>query len=160
SLMEREECEYAVSRVFDMLYSEFAQVHAAGFRAHGDRYCEETASAVEKGLGVDRGAGEESRRYQGFLRSRYHQRMEVRGVDLLVTPGGPPAPAFGGSSKDWGRMTYLPTFAGLPCLLLPSGKTRDGLPLGIHFVGRFHEDEKMLLGVEKIERALGLALGF
>jgi Asp-tRNA(Asn)/Glu-tRNA(Gln) amidotransferase A subunit family amidase len=36
------------------------------------------------------------------------------------------------------------TQAGLPVVTLPSGLSKEGLPLGLQIIGRWMEDEKLL----------------
>jgi Asp-tRNA(Asn)/Glu-tRNA(Gln) amidotransferase A subunit family amidase len=81
----------------------------------------------------------------------------LRGVDALVTPTTPlPAARIGEDAEVELRGTKVNTFftfikdcdpvsvAGLPALSVPAGHTPGGLPLGIQFIGRAWEEERVL----------------
>ncbi len=44
---------------------------------------------------------------------------------------------------------------GLPCVSVPVGRTPEGLPIGVHIIGRPFEDEAVLAAASVIEEALG-----
>jgi aspartyl-tRNA(Asn)/glutamyl-tRNA(Gln) amidotransferase subunit A len=75
-------------------------------------------------------------------------------VDVILTPSTPtPAFKIGEKSKDPVSMylsdifTVPANIAKVPAISIPSGKTRDGLPLGIQFIGpRFGEDILFKIG--------------
>ncbi|TYB46240.1 amidase family protein [Actinomadura chibensis] len=52
------------------------------------------------------------------------------------------------------RNTDPPSTAGLPCLSVPSGMSRDGLPIGLEIVGPVSSDARLLAIGEAVERAL------
>jgi len=47
------------------------------------------------------------------------------------------------------------THCGLPTLNLPSGKDETGLPFGLQLIGKWHEDEAMLVWATEIEKLTG-----
>jgi Asp-tRNA(Asn)/Glu-tRNA(Gln) amidotransferase A subunit family amidase len=52
------------------------------------------------------------------------------------------------------RNTDPPSNAGLPCLSIPSGLSRDGLPVGLELVGPAGSDPRLLAIGERMEQAL------
>ncbi|HEY6394015.1 MAG TPA: amidase family protein, partial [Candidatus Binataceae bacterium] len=45
--------------------------------------------------------------------------------------------------------------AGLPAAVVPAGKDRDGLPIGVQIVGRAFGEESVLAIAKAVESALG-----
>jgi len=56
----------------------------------------------------------------------------------------------------WYPYTYPFNLTGHPALSMPCGLSRQGLPLGLQLVGRWHEDAYLLDVAEALEMALGL----
>ena len=80
--------------------------------------------------------------------------MNAAEVDVWVTPataGPAPAPL---ELTDWGGMTTVWSFAGLPCVTVPAGRSTTALPLGLQCVAAFGQDELLLRRAEGIARSL------
>jgi aspartyl-tRNA(Asn)/glutamyl-tRNA(Gln) amidotransferase subunit A len=102
-----------------------------------------------------------ARRAELYVRMR--ELMET--YDLLVTPTLPvkPFPAgrnypphLPGSLTDalcWPRFTYPFNLTGQPAASVPCGFTSDGLPVGLHVVGRWREDSMVLRAARAFELA-------
>lgn len=82
-------------------------------------------------------------------------------VDVVLTPTtAGPAFKVGEKSNDPLKMyledvfTSTANLAGLPAISIPSGKTKEGLPLGLHCVGQFNFDENLLEIAEEFEGIL------
>ena len=92
-------------------------------------------------------------------------------VDLLVTPtlaaasvpadtdthadiviAGRPA---GRIRAGWYPYTWPLNLTGHPAVTLPIGGDREGLPIGLQIVGRWHEDDRVLAAAEALHTALG-----
>jgi Asp-tRNA(Asn)/Glu-tRNA(Gln) amidotransferase A subunit family amidase len=80
--------------------------------------------------------------------------MAQHGIDLWVSPAATgPAPRGLDSTGD--PVMNLPwTYAGLPALNLPAGKTPAGLPIGLQIAARWYQDEALLVWGSEMERAL------
>ena len=106
----------------------------------------------------------------GYYEAYYQQAMRVRnvvtlalrelfeGVDWLLAPVAP-TPAFRLGEKravdmySGDRMTVPASLAGLPAISVP-GKVREGeLPAGVQVIGRYLDDEGVLLAAAALERA-------
>jgi amidase len=75
-------------------------------------------------------------------------------VDVLLAPSAPgEAPKGLGSTGD-ARFNAIWTLAWTPCLTLPAGNGRNGLPLGIQLVGQRFRDEALLDAAAWVEARL------
>jgi aspartyl-tRNA(Asn)/glutamyl-tRNA(Gln) amidotransferase subunit A len=81
-------------------------------------------------------------------------------VDAILTPTTP-TPAFPiGEKMDDPIAMYLndvltvpASLAGLPAISLPAGLSSEGLPLGLHVIGRPFDEETMFRVAERLEKA-------
>ncbi|MGK2284679.1 Asp-tRNA(Asn)/Glu-tRNA(Gln) amidotransferase subunit GatA [Pedomonas sp. V897] len=83
-----------------------------------------------------------------------------KSCDVILTPTAPSAAfAFGAKSADPLSMylndvfTVPASLAGLPALSVPAGVDADGLPLGLHLIGRKLDEETVLKVGHVIEQA-------
>jgi amidase len=53
------------------------------------------------------------------------------------------------------RCTQWVNVLGLPAAVVPAGRSRDGLPIGVQVVGRPFEEARVLQVAERIEAACG-----
>ena len=75
-------------------------------------------------------------------------------VDVLLAPSAPgEAPRGLGSTGD-ARFNAIWTLAWTPCLTLPAGNGRSGLPLGIQLIGQRFRDEALLDAAAWVEARL------
>jgi amidase len=65
-------------------------------------------------------------------------------VDVLLCPSAPGEAPAGVEYTGDPRFNSIWTLAGTPCVTLPAGHGRTGLPLGIQLVGLRHEDDRLL----------------
>jgi len=129
------------------------------------------------------GFGEETRRRimigtyvlsAGYYDAYYLQAQRVRtriaedfrsvfeDVDVLLTPTAP-SPAFAiGEKMDDPIGMYLndiftvpASMAGLPAISIPSGLSADGLPLGLHLIGRPFDEATVLRTAKTLEESAG-----
>ena len=82
--------------------------------------------------------------------------------DVILTPTTPgPAFAMGEKSSDPIAMylndvlTVPASLAGLPAISLPVGLSGDGLPLGLHMIGRAFDEETLFRAAQALEDAAG-----
>ncbi len=89
-------------------------------------------------------------------------RAAFEDVDVVLTPTAP-SPAFAvGEKADDPIAMYLndvftvpASLAGLPAISVPAGLSDDGLPLGLHVIGRPFDEETVLRAARAIEEAAG-----
>tara|TARA_R110002110_G_scaffold91586_5_gene238413 strand:+ start:866 stop:2338 length:1473 start_codon:yes stop_codon:yes gene_type:complete len=82
--------------------------------------------------------------------------------DVILTPTTPgPAFAAGEKSDDPIAMylndvlTVPASLAGLPAISVPAGLSGDGLPLGLHLIGKAFDEETMFRAAQTLEDAAG-----
>ncbi len=85
-------------------------------------------------------------------------------VDVMLTPTAPFAAFAIGERMDDPIAMYLndvftvpASLAGLPALSVPAGLTDDGLPLGLHLIGKPFDEETVLRAGDFLETAAGFA---
>ena len=135
---------------------ECAAFHEEFFRHRADEYGPRLRANIEMGLLIP------SVTYLQAQRLRRQFRQDLTGlaqrVDALLTPATPaPAPRDLNTTGDAAFQAPW-TSAGLPTVVIPSGLSDDGLPLGVQFAAPPFE-EGQLLGVARwCEEALGVDL--
>jgi aspartyl-tRNA(Asn)/glutamyl-tRNA(Gln) amidotransferase subunit A len=83
-------------------------------------------------------------------------------VDVILTPTAPSAAFVIGEMMDDPIAMYLndvfavpASLAGLPAISVPAGLDPQGLPLGLHLIGRPFDEETVLRAAEALEAAAG-----
>jgi aspartyl-tRNA(Asn)/glutamyl-tRNA(Gln) amidotransferase subunit A len=108
----------------------------------------------------------------GYYDAYYLQAQKVRSViardfkqafetvDLVLTPTAPSAAFAIGEKMDDPIAMYLndvftvpASLAGLPAISVPAGLSADGLPLGLHLIGKPFDEETVLRAAETLEEA-------
>ena len=120
------------------------------------------ADVVEQAKSITLDDYQEAVRIRGLLGSRMRQFME--GYDLLVTPTLP-IPAFeagklspqtietNGKWVNWTPFSYPFNLTQQPAASVPCGFTSQGLPAGLHLVGRMFDDRTVLNVAHAYEQA-------
>jgi aspartyl-tRNA(Asn)/glutamyl-tRNA(Gln) amidotransferase subunit A len=90
----------------------------------------------------------------------FHKAWES--VDAILTPTAPSAAFAQGEKMDDPIAMYLndvftvpASLAGLPAISVPAGLSQDGLPLGLHVIGRPFDEETVLQVGQALEDAAG-----
>ena len=101
-----------------------------------------------------------ARRVRSVIARDFDQAYEQ--VDVILTPTAPSAAFAQGDKMDDPIAMYLndvftvpASLAGLPALSLPAGLDTDGLPLGLHLIGRAFDEETVLKVAGVLEEAAG-----
>lgn len=120
------------------------------------------ADVVEQAKSITLDDYQDAVRERGLLGSRMRQFME--GYDLLVTPTLP-IPAFTagqlspagtdrkGKWVNWTPFSYPFNLTQQPAASVPCGFTKQGLPAGLHLIGRMFDDRTVLNVAHAYERA-------
>lgn len=135
------------------MMSEVAAAHEATYPKHKELYGPRLAQTVEAGRampGIEVAKAHLARaRFRGRMRAMFDE------IDLCVIPGLPlPAPRLEAVEKmldDWDalsrnllRYAFPINATGNPTLNMPSGFSKDGLPVSVQLVAR-HLDEPLLI---------------
>ncbi len=101
-----------------------------------------------------------ARRVRSVIARDFGQAFES--VDVLLTPTAPSAAFAQGDKMDDPIAMYLndvftvpASLAGLPAISVPAGLDPDGLPLGLHLIGRAFDEETVLKVAGVLEEAAG-----
>ncbi len=144
------------------MYDLFAESREAGF-GH------EVKLRILTGLFISRKEFYEkyylrAQRARALIRSDYDRVFDPAGkyrLDLLLTPSTPlPAFRFDRNGTDPRLVRYADqftapmNFAGIPGISLPAGRTADGLPIGVQFVGNDYSEAILLRAAGVVEQAL------
>ena len=144
-----------INKAHQLLISrEFADVHDSIYEQHGDRLRPETVELIEEGRQVTDRQYSEALKSQKNLRSTLQEEMSTEDIDIWVSPAAPgPAPEGIDSTGD--PVMNLPwTHAGLPAVTVPSGRTEEGMPLGLQLAAAYGNDEELLDMADSIVRVL------
>ena len=135
---------------------ECAAFHEEFFRHRANEYGPRLRANIEMGMLVPGVTYLQAQR----LRRSFRQDMTelAQRVDVLMTPATPaPAPRDLNTTGDAAFQAPW-TSAGLPTIVIPSGLSEDGLPLGVQFAAPPFEEGMLLSAAHWCEAALGVNL--
>lgn len=137
-----------------LVAAEAAMVHREWFQDYSGSYHEKTAELIRKGQTVGSGLLKACRKGREKLRAEILDKMNGDGFSALLAPAAVgPAPRGLDSTGD--PVMNLPwTYAGLPAVSLPSGLSREGLPMGLQVIGPWMGDEGLLKMARKMSQIL------
>jgi amidase len=77
-------------------------------------------------------------------------------VEIVVCPTAPtPAPLHGEGLDTMFSYTLPYSLTGQPAVVVPAGRTRDGLPIGVQVVGRAWREDQAVAAARTVETAVG-----
>lgn len=146
--------------ILDLLARADAAAHPPPGLEFSDPYCR---MRYEQGLGV--GASEYVRAHDEMYRRAREIVAFFTEWDCLLTPTAtnlpPPVDQFlanldTAAAEDLAfiSFTYPFNMTGQPAISIPTGLSRDGLPVGVQLVGRPGEDSSVLAVAAQVERAI------
>lgn len=138
--------------------SEAAAYHARVLRENPESFGGEVRRRLVLGMCTPASDYINAQRLRGEYSEIYREAASKFDAVLLPTVGFPaPKPAELEQSHFGTRLarhTLLANVLGIPALALPSGHTRDGMPIGIQLLGRPFEDYRLLAIGQLFEQAL------
>ena len=134
---------------------ETAEVHRQVYSERADEYGPSARAGIEMGHLVPGTAYVEGQR----LRRQFRKDMDegMASLDALIMPATPgPAPRDLTTTGD--PAFHSPwTTAGLPSITVPTGISRNGMPLGVQLVGKGHDDARLLRAARWVEERVAYA---
>ncbi|MBI2867448.1 MAG: amidase, partial [Chloroflexi bacterium] len=139
-----------------LLFADCAAYHEEMFAARKELYGPGIRSMIEKGLTIPATA------YARALHVRAQACADmasvVREVDALLTPGAT-GPAPKGLTSTGDAVMQMPwSHVGYPAVSLPSGRSREGLPLAVQLVGQPRGETRLFAVARWCESALDVRL--
>ncbi len=128
---------------------ETAEAHKRVFTERADDYGPSARSKIETGQLLPATAYVEAQRVRRQFRRDMDESMAS--LDALIMPAAAgPAPRDLSTTGD--PAFYSPwTTAGLPSITVPTGISKNGMPLGVQLVGRGHDDAGLLQAARWVE---------
>jgi aspartyl-tRNA(Asn)/glutamyl-tRNA(Gln) amidotransferase subunit A len=143
-----------------ILLAEAAAYHREHMEQHADQIGEDVLTRFKWGLEVTGVEYALARRTQVEWRHKMAQLFES--IDALVLPATPfPATRIDESDPvalskgNLTRFTRMFNLTGNPAIVLPCGRTADGLPIGLQIVGAHWQEDKILRIAKAYEEARG-----
>ena len=135
---------------------EAATYHQTMFSKNKKQYRTEMSKLIEQGLSTS------ATEYARILETRRQQFADVKlllgQVDAVLTPGAVGAAPSGLTSTGNPVMQGPWTTMGVPTMSLPTGLSKDGLPLAVQLVGHPKAEEHLLTTARWCERVLNVYL--
>jgi Asp-tRNA(Asn)/Glu-tRNA(Gln) amidotransferase A subunit family amidase len=146
--------ELIVERHNLILAVDAAKVHQSWFGSFSENYHPKTSQLIRRGEMISQANYEQALLDKDELRASIMSTMQQHKIDAWITPSAP-GPAPHGLESTGDPVMNLPwTQSGLPTVTLPSGKTADGLPLGLQIIAPAGQDESLLAWASQIEPLL------
>jgi aspartyl-tRNA(Asn)/glutamyl-tRNA(Gln) amidotransferase subunit A len=135
---------------------EAAQFHQPRLRKHPEDYDPNITTLLNEGL--DCPAPEYARCKEHQRRLRRSMAALLKDFDALLTPATKgPAPDAATTGDPVFNSPW--SYTGLPTVAFPSGRSADGMPLAIQFVGQAFGETTLFAAAGWCEKSLGFALG-
>jgi len=100
--------------------------------------------------------GESVRLLADWDRFRTRLLAFMESVDVIVCPTSPgPADLHGEGLETMFHYTLPFSLSGQPCVVVPSGRSKEGFPIGVQIVGRVWRDEAALCAAKHLEHTVG-----
>lgn len=140
-----------------MMSAEMARVHHEWYRDFENLYGPMTSELIRKGLRIEDWELKELVIQKEANRQQQIQQMDDHGIDFWLTPSATDHAPRGLDSTGSPLMNLPWTHTGMPTVSIPCGVDSEGLPHGLQLVGKFCEDEALVLFSELIaEKMTGI----
>lgn len=137
-----------------MTAAEVAQEHAEWFETYRDRYRPRTLEVILKGQQISSGELEAARAGRLELRQQIEDIQVKHGIDVWVSPAATGEAPKGIHATGDPIMNLPWTYSGVPAITVPSGMSKNYLPLGLQCSAAFMHDERLLAWMPGIVEAL------
>jgi Asp-tRNA(Asn)/Glu-tRNA(Gln) amidotransferase A subunit family amidase len=133
---------------------EFAETHEIWYAEYPDLYSKHSIELIEEGLKVSPEDFQAAMLQRMITRKLMEYKLKDAGADLWLSPATIGDAPHGISSTGSPIMNLPWTYVGLPTITFPGSTSKNNLPYGLQFAGRYWDDEKFISDVEKIYRLL------
>lgn len=133
-----------------MISAEIAQVHKKWFDEYKNLYRPHTIEIIKEGLQIKEAEIEKARDGRLVLRRKIEDLMNKNQIDAWINPSAISDAPYGISSTGSPIMNLPWTYAGLPTITIPIGKSEKKLPLGLHIATNYNNDENLLFWARNI----------
>jgi len=138
-----------------MISHEFFMVHKKWYQEYGHLYRQATKDLIQEGKSVSQDAYTKARAGREVFRNYLKRLQKENNIDLWLSPASTTTAPKGMNTGS--PLMNLPwTYAGVPTLTVPGGKSENNLPIGLQFAGAYNEDEKLLRFTKAISEDLSL----
>ncbi len=145
-----ENIEEINSNHLKMNSSEFSEVHKDWFEKHEVLYRKKTTELIIEGKEVTNKELSVSKKGRYKLREQIENLRQNNNIDVWLSPATTSTAPKG--MQTGSPLMNLPwTYAGLPAITIPAGKSRNNLPIGLQITGSFNKDEKMIVFAKNIQ---------
>lgn len=124
--------------------ADMAAVHEKWYSQYEKLYRPHTKQIIEEGKKISANDLENAKQGRYILRNELKSLKNNSGIDLWISPATLTLPPEGLASTGSPLMNLPWTYAGLPAITIPAGKSKNNLPLGLQFCGSFNDDEQVL----------------
>jgi Asp-tRNA(Asn)/Glu-tRNA(Gln) amidotransferase A subunit family amidase len=135
-----------------IMSAEAAQVHEEWFEKYENLYSLKFTELINRGQSISNLHSPYKAREK--FRDQMTQTMRQNNIDLWICPPTT-GPAPKGLEGTGDPVMDLPwTQIGFPAINIPTGKSEDGLPMGLQVIGRWNMDEELLAWAEGLEKVV------
>jgi Asp-tRNA(Asn)/Glu-tRNA(Gln) amidotransferase A subunit family amidase len=135
-----------------IMSAEAARVHAGWFEKYETLYSPKFTGLITRGQSISDLQSPLNAREK--FRDQMTQTMKQNNIDLWICPPAT-GPAPKGLEGTGDPVMNLPwTQIGFPAINIPTGKSDDGLPMGLQVIGRWNMDEELLAWSEDLEKVV------
>ena len=121
---------------------EAADYHRRWFPEHRNAYGARIAAMLDEGLAITDEAYQEARSHQRQLSAEIDR--AAGNIDLLLTPATPTPSLADLDTTGDPRFNSPWSYVGLPVVTFPIGLSASGMPIGVQWIGRRGEDQRLL----------------
>lgn len=148
-----ENIEEINSNHLKMNSAEFSEVHKNWFEKYQGLYRKGTKELILKGKNITFEELSSSIKGRAELRDQIENLRRSNNIDVWISPATTSTAPKG--MQTGSPLMNLPwTYAGLPAITIPAGKSKNNLPVGLQITGSFNKDEELIVFAKNIESAI------
>ncbi|MCP4397740.1 MAG: amidase [bacterium] len=137
-----------------MVAAEASQEHAVWFQSYQKLYRPQTAELVLEGRKISSEELWTAQQGRFALRTYLSEKQSRHAIDFWISPSATGEAPIGLHATGDPNMNLPWTHAGLPSITIPSGFSRNRLPLGLQCTAGLMQDEKLLFWMQRMTEVL------